>query len=231
MEEIATLTRDVELLRSVRSYTEFNRPTDRAGQVGEIGSQRWRDRVEARLEVLDRADMLVRITGHEKGASPAIVQPSGATTAPGHTPLDRDREIVRGWLGGGWTHEQMRDSGPCMESEAVRLHAARYLKAREFFAATGERLAAWREEGMSLAASPALDRPQLDRLDRLAGGVSAVMSDRERTLLLNLAAAIRSQSEASPREIRWLGRVASCGYRGVQTPPPGARAGAGGACR
>jgi hypothetical protein len=200
MEEIATLTRDVELLRIVRSYTELNRPTDRAGQVGEIGSQRWRDRVEARLEVLERADMLVRIAGQGQGASPAIVQPSGATTAPGHTPLDRDREIVRGWLGGGWTHEQMRDSVPCLESEAVRLHAARYLKAREFFAATGERLAAWREEGMPLAASPALDRPELDRLDRLAGGVSMVMSDRERALLLDLADAARSEREASLRE-------------------------------
>jgi hypothetical protein len=226
MEEIATLTRDVELLRIVRSYTELNRPTDREGQVGEIGSQRWRDRVEARLEVLDRADMLVRIAGHEKGASPAIVQPSGATTAPGHTPLGRDREIVRGWLGGGWTHEQMRDSGPCMESEAVRLHAARYLKAREFFAATGERLAAWREEGMPLAASPALNRPELDRLDCLAGGVSAVMSDRERTLLLNLATSIRSQSEASPREITRLLEVdikTDAGHGGAVSLTRGAR--------
>jgi hypothetical protein len=198
MSEIARLTRDAELLRYVRSYTALDRLIDSEGQVREVGSW-WRDHVESQLEVLERADMLMQVAGYRR-VSPAMAQTSAASDT-GRPPFDRDHEIVKGWLNGGWSPEQMRGSLPCFETEVVRLHAARYLEAREFFVATGEALAEWREEGVRLAARPALEESDLARIDRLVsdGGNSAV-GERERALLLDLAAAARSEREWSLRE-------------------------------
>ncbi len=210
MEEIARLTRDPELLRYVRSYTELDRPSELAGETRDVGSRRWRDRIEARLEVLERAEMLVRVTAQQQqlhGATRATARAVGVATATafaGRPSFDRDGEIIKGWLGGGWPDEQMWHSLPCIETEAVRQHAARYLEAREFFAAAGERLAARREEDGRLA-SPRLSLAELDlaRIGRLVGGDSSsspVTGERERTLLLDLVASARSEREASPRE-------------------------------
>lgn len=198
MMEIARLTRDAELLRHVRSYTEIDRPSDHEGQVLEI-SARWRDHVEARLEVLERAEMLVQIVGRHQGAS-LVMQQANTASDMKRPPFDWDREIVRGWLHGGWTTEQMRDSLPCFETEVVGLHAARHLKAREFFAVTGEALVEWREEGMQFAARPALEESHLDRLEILVSGEGSVIGERERALLLDLAASARSDREISLRE-------------------------------
>jgi len=197
MAEIARLTRDAELLRHVRSYTELDKPTDHDGQIREVSS-RWRDHVEARLEVLERAEMLVRVAG-QRGTSPALAQ-ARAVSDMERVPFDRDREIVRGWLDGGWTPEQMQDSVPCFEMEATKLHAARYLKAREFFVATGEALAEGREGGVRYAARPALEEAHLEHLDRLVSREVSVTGERERALLLDLAASARSEREASLRE-------------------------------
>lgn len=109
-------------------------------------------------------------------------------------------EIVRGWLGGGWTHEQMRDSVPCFETEALRVHAARYLKAREFFVATGEALSEWREGGMMFAVRPTLEETDLARIDHVVSGKGTVIGERERALLLDLAAPARSERASSARE-------------------------------
>jgi hypothetical protein len=126
-----------------------------------------------------------------------------------HRPLfDRDREIVQGWLDGGWTPEQMRDSLPCFETEAVRLHAARYLKAKEFFVATGEVLVEWRERGVRFAARPALEESHLDRISHLVSGEGARISKRERALLLDLAASAGSERDVSLRETTRL--IESC---------------------
>ena len=197
MTETAHLTRNAELLCHVRFYTDLDRPTDREGQVREVGSQ-WRDHVEARLEVLERADTLMQVAEH-RGVAPAMAQASAAPDT-GRPPLDRDREIVKGWLDGGWTHEQMRDSLPCFETEAVRLHAARYLKALEFFVATGKALAEWREGDMQFAARPALEEPDIARINRLVNGESTGIGERERALLLDLAASARSEHDAPLRE-------------------------------
>lgn len=195
--EIARLTRDAELLRYVRSYTDLDRPTDREGQVREVSS-RWRDHVEARLEVLERAEMLVQVAGH-RGVSSAMAQAGDASDA-GRLPFDQDREIVRGWLDGGWTPEQMHGSLPCFETEAARLHAKRYLNAREFFVAAGEALAEWGEEGLRLASRPALEESDLTRIDYVVGGDGTCIGEREQALLLELAASARSEREVNPRE-------------------------------
>lgn len=197
MTEIARLTRDAELLRHVRSYTNLDRPTDSEGQAREIGS-RWRDHIEARLEVLERADMLIQVAMRPR-VSTAMRQ-AGAASDAEPPPFDRDREIVKGWLDGGWTPEQKRDSLPCFETEAVRLHAARYLKAREFFVATGEALAEWHERGVGFAARPALEESHLDRISRLVSGEGARISEHERVLLLDLARSAGSEREWSLRE-------------------------------
>jgi hypothetical protein len=197
MTEIARLTRDADLLRHMRSYTEIDRPADREGQVREVGSL-WRDHVEALLEVLERADMLMQVTIRPR-VSPATAQ-SGAASGAVHPPFDRDHEIVKGWLYGGWTAEQMRDMLPCFETEAAGLHASRYLKAREFFIATGEALAGWREGDLRFAAWPALEEPHLDRISHLVGREGARTSERERALLLDLTASARSEGKLSLRE-------------------------------
>ena len=197
MTEIARLTRDAELLRYVRSYTDLDKPPDHEGQVREVGSL-WGDHVEARLEVLERADMLMQVTMRPR-VSPAMGQ-AGAASDAVRPPFDGDHEIVKGWLYGGWTHEQMRDSLPCVETEAVRLHAARYLKTREFFVATGEVLVEWREGGVRFAARPALEESHLDRISHLVSGEGARISKRERALLLDLAASAGSERDVSLRE-------------------------------
>jgi hypothetical protein len=205
MTEIARLTRDAELLRYVRSYTDLDKPTDREGQARAVGSL-WRDHIEARLEVLERADMLVQVAGHVE-MTPTIAQTNAASEVA--RPLfDRDLEIVKGWLDGGWTPEQMRDSLPCFETEAVRLHAARYLKAREFFVATGEALAEWRKQDVGFAARPDLEEPYLDRISRLVSREDARISKRERALLLDLAASAGSERDMSLRETTRL--IESC---------------------
>jgi hypothetical protein len=197
MTEIARLTRDADLLRYVRSYTGLDKPTDGEGQVQEVSSL-WRAHVEARLEVLERADILVQVSMRPR-VSPAMGQASTASDAV-RPSFDGDHEIVKGWLYGGWTHEQMRDSLPCFETEAVRLHASRYLKAREFFMATGEALARWREGGLRFVARPALEEPHLDRIAHLVSGEGARISKRERALLLDLAASAGSERDMSLRE-------------------------------
>lgn len=197
MTEIASLTRDAEMLRYVRSYTDLDRPIDNEGLVQEVSS-RWRDHVEARLEVLERASMLMRVVGN-KGGSPALAQASAASNT-GRAPFNRDSELVKRWLDGGWSHKQMRDSLPCFETEATRLHAVRYLKAREFFVAAGEALAEWREEGVRLAARPALEGSHLARIDRVVSGDGASVGEGERALLLDLAASAKSEGEWSLRE-------------------------------
>jgi len=115
-------------------------------------------------------------------------------------PFDRDREIVRGWFDGGWTPEQMRDSVPCFKMEATKLHAARYLKAREFFVATGEALAEGGEGDVRFVARPALEEAHFGRINRLVNEEGSVTGERERALLLELAASARSEREASRRE-------------------------------
>jgi len=197
MAEIARLTRDAELFRHIRSYTELDRPTGRESQVREVG-ERWRDQVEARLEVLELADVLVKVAGRPN-ASPARA-PAGAEAGAPRPPFDRDREIVNGWLLGGWTLDQLRDSLPCFEAENLRRHAERYLKGREYFGATCEALAAASEGIARLAARPTLDDQHLARIDRLVGGESRVVDDRERTLLRDLAALSATEREAGPRE-------------------------------
>lgn len=197
MAEVARLTRDAELLRYVRSYTDLDKPTDREGQARAVGSL-WRDHIEARLEVLERADMLVQVAGHVE-MTPAIAQTHAALEVA--RPLfDRDLEIVKGWLDGGWTPEQMRDSLPCFETEDVRLHAARYLKAREFFVATGEALTECRKQDVGFAARPDLEEPYLDRISRLVSREDARISKRERALLLDLAALAGSERDMPLRE-------------------------------
>jgi hypothetical protein len=197
MAEIARLTRDTELLRYVRSYTDLDKPTDREGQARAVSSL-WRDHIEARLVVLERADMLMQVTSHVEGI-PTITQISAASEVV-RPPLGCDREIVKGWLEGSWTPEQMRDSLPCFETEAVRLHAARYLKARAFFVATGEALAELWEGGVRFAARPTLEESHLDRISRLVSGEGARIGERERALLLDLAASVRSERDVSLRE-------------------------------
>lgn len=197
MEEIARLTRNAELLRYVHSYTKLNRPIDSEWQVREVGS-RWRDHVEARLEVLERADMLLQVSGH-LDVTPTIAQTSAASYVV-HPPFDRDREIVKGWLYGSWTPEQMHNSLPCFEAEAARLHATRYLKAQEFFVATGETLAGWRKGVVQFAARPGLEMDDLDRIHRLVSGKVSGISERERALLLDLAASVKSERDMSPRQ-------------------------------
>lgn len=201
MAEIAGLTRDAELLRHVRSYTDLDRPTDREGQIRAVGPL-WRDHIEAHLVVLERADMLVKVANHLK-VTPTISQTSAGSEVVS-PPFNRDLEIVKGWLDVGWTHEQMRDSLPCFETEAVRLPAARYLKAREFFVATSEALAEWRTQGVGFAARPALEESHLDRISRLVGGEDVRISENERALLLDLAASVRSEREWSLRETTLL---------------------------
>lgn len=197
MTEIARLTRDAELLRYVRSYTDLDRPTDREGQVRRVDSL-WRDHVEARLEVLERADMLMQVTMRPR-VSLAMGQ-AGAASDMERPPFNWDREIVKGWFYGGWTHEQMRDSLPCFETEAAGLHASRYLKAREFFMATGEALAGWREGDLRFVARPALEEPHLNRISHLVSGEGARISEHERALLLDLTASARSERKLSLRE-------------------------------
>jgi len=197
MTEIARLTRDAELLRYVRSYTELDKPTDREGQAREVGS-RWCDHVEARLEVLERADTLVQVAGH-RGASPAMAHALTASDT-GRSPFDRNSEIVRGWLYGGWTPERMHDSLACFEIEATKLHAARNLKALEYFVATGEALEEWRKRGVRFAARPSLEESHLDRIARLVNGEGTRIGERERALLLDLAALAGSERDVSLRE-------------------------------
>lgn len=197
MEEIARITRDAELLRHVRSYTDLDRPNDSEGQVREVGSV-WCDHIEARLVVLERADMLMQVAMRPR--VPAAMGQAGAASNAEHPPFNRDREIVKGWLEGGWTHEQMQHSLSCFETEATRLHAVRYLKAREFFVATGEALAEWREGFGQLAARPALDESHLGRIARLVSGEGTRPGERERVLLRDLAASAISEHEMSPRQ-------------------------------
>ncbi|HEV7375851.1 MAG TPA: hypothetical protein VGN95_14115 [Pyrinomonadaceae bacterium] len=221
MAEIARLTRDAALLSYVRSYTDLDKPTDRKGQVREVGS-RWRDHIEARLEVLERAEMFVQVAGR-RDVSSAIVQ-AGTASDTGRSPFDRDQEIVRGWLDSGWTTEQMRESLPCFETEVVRLHAARYLEAREFFVAAGEALAEWREGGMRLAVRPALEVSDLNRIDRLVSGEGSCIGERESALLLDLAASARLEREASSRETSRLLELSfkiDVGRRGEVNHPSG----------
>lgn len=197
MEEIARLTRDAGLLRYVRSYTALDRPAGGEGQDRYVGSL-WRDHVEARLEVLERADMLVQVS-RRSSVSKTVETPAGVTPNTARPSSDRDGKIVDGWLAGGWTPEQMRDSLACFESDGVRLHAGRYLRAREFFSATGGALAECREGTSALASRPALEDSHLTRIDRLAGGEVAAVGERERTFLLDLASTASAELEADPR--------------------------------
>jgi hypothetical protein len=202
MTQIAHLTRDAQLLRHVRSYTRLDRSTDSEEQVRDLGSK-WRDHVEARLEVLERADRLVQVTGQRD--MPQALDGVAPTTDPVRPIFNQNSEIVRGWLEGNWTHEQMLASMPCFETESARLHAARYLKAREFFVATGEVLAEERgAAGATFAAWPALEERDLTRITHLVGSEVSNIPERECALLRDLAAVSRSKDESSRREITRL---------------------------
>jgi hypothetical protein len=117
----------------------------------------------------------------------------------------------------------MRDSLPCFETEAVRLHAERYLKAREFFVATGEALAEWREGSVRFAARPALEEPHHDRIARLVSGQGIAIGERERALLVDLAASARSEREWSLRETTRLleSSLTIDAGRGIEVNRPG----------
>ena len=195
MEEIARLTRDAGLLRYVRSYTALDRPDGGEGQDRYAGSLR-RDHVEARLEVLERAEILAQAVGQL--GIPAARSRERAESRTAHTPYDSDAEIVNGWLAGGWSLEQMRDSLTCFKSDGVRMHAGRYLKAREYFAATGEALEEWRKGVSTLTARLALEESHLDRIKRLVGGEVTAIGERERALLLVLASGARGELGADP---------------------------------
>lgn len=192
MEEVARLMRDAELLRHVRSYTALDRPMGGEGEGQErYAGTLWRDHIEARLEVLERAEMLAQVVGQQ--GVPAARSREAAASHTGHPPFDHDAEIMTGWLAGGWTLEQMRDSLTCFESDGVRLHAGRYLKAREYFAATGEALDGCREGTTEFVRRPALEESDLSRIGRLAGGDVAAVGERERALLLDLASCARGE--------------------------------------
>lgn len=197
MEEIARLTRDAELLRHARSYTELDRPVDTEGQVRGVVLL-WRDHVEAQLEVLERAEMLLRVAGQLSVIT--VGARGGITSNAVRDSFDRDGEIVKGWLNGGWSPEQMRDSLTCLGSKSVRLHAERYLKAREFSEVTSEMLAECREGRLPPAVRPALEESHLARIERLLSEEVSAVGERERALLLDLASSAKSEHRAGPRE-------------------------------
>ncbi|HEX8292670.1 MAG TPA: hypothetical protein VF570_12990, partial [Pyrinomonadaceae bacterium] len=202
MEQIARLTRDAGLLDYVRSYTPLDRPEGGEGLARYAGSL-WCDHVEARLEVLERVGTLAQVLGERAASAEGAREGVSPHTAP--RPFDRDGEIVNGWLAGGWTLGQMRESLACFESDAVRLHAGRYLRAREYFAATAVAADECREVMAGAVGRPALEESDLARIRRLAGGDAAAVSERERALLLDLASCARGEIGAdSERAARLL---------------------------
>jgi hypothetical protein len=193
MEQIARLTRDAGLFHYVRSYTSLDRPEGGEG-LERYASSLWRDHVEARLEVLERAQTLTQALGERAASAEGAREGESPNTAP--RPFDWDGEIVNGWLAGGWTLGQMRDSLACFESEAVRLHAGRYLRAREYFAATAGAAEECREVMAGAARLPALEESDLHRIRRLAGGDAAAVGERERAHLLDLVSCARGETGA-----------------------------------
>lgn len=178
MTEIARLTRDAELIRYVRSYTSLDRPGEEEALAREVGA-RWGDEIEARVEVIERAAMLERVASAGRSVAPAHQSVYASESL--RPPLDKDHETVRGWLHGGWSTSQMRSSLGCFDDEGTRRHAERYVMAREYLGAVREALADSREGAERLAAAPALDASQVERINALLGRTGGGLEKHERT--------------------------------------------------
>lgn len=179
MTEIARLTRDAELLRYVRLYTQLERPIGSDEQVREMG-ERWRDEIEERLEVFERGEMLERVTRVNDQMTSMSPRPD-APVAVRFT-LDKDAEIVHGWLRGGWTTAQMQSSMACFEHETKRRHGERYLKAREYLEAVEEAFIASRADAENhLTARPALEASHFERIIALLSRTEGGLDLDERT--------------------------------------------------
>ncbi|MBA3241906.1 MAG: hypothetical protein H0T60_11830, partial [Acidobacteria bacterium] len=167
MKQMAELTHDAELLRHVHSYLILDRPGPAETTLSQAIGERWGEQIGARLGVYERARLLQDVAEANRQLreeSRAGDIPPGARMRG----LDPDQEIVRGWLGGGWTRRQMEDSAGLIADAGTSYHAGRYLKACDYLAAANEVLGQYRRGAEAMTAYPVLDQAQRHRLDALA---------------------------------------------------------------
>ncbi len=201
MREIALLTRDAELLRRVHAYDVLGRPTESAELCREVG-ERWRDEILARVEVLERGELLGRVAlrnlrgdgDGEPGEVPAVRTPA----------FDRDAEIVAAWSGGGWTTRQRRDSLGCFADECTRHHAERYLNSLDYLGAAREVLADYSAGADARAARPSFAEDDVARINGLLARAGALTDARDRAYWSEVTTYAAGSRELTPAKFQRL---------------------------
>ncbi|MGA9995968.1 MAG: hypothetical protein WBP93_11175 [Pyrinomonadaceae bacterium] len=185
MREIARLTYDAELLRYVHSYASLDMPVSREELSRKIG-ERWRDQILARLDVHELAEQLQRVA-HINSPSDASDSARDDTSSR-RLHLSPDERIVKGWLHGYWTTQQMKGTLQCIENDSTRYHAGRYVKSREYLEAAQEILVDSRRGNERLISYQPLENGDVARLQHLLEIEGAVSNEEERSLLRELVA-------------------------------------------
>jgi hypothetical protein len=199
--EIAQLSYNAELLRYIHSYTSLDKPVAQEDLGREIG-ERWRDQILALLEVYELAGQL-------EGVAQICGRPIGSIQARDNSNTcqvihDTDQQIIKGWLLGNWTMQQMRGSLACIENENTKYHAGRYIKAHEYFEAAKEIFIHYRRGAEWVITRPSMENGHVARIHNLLEQEEVVPNQEGRDLLHDLAVLVTNDQKPTAKRFERL---------------------------
>ncbi len=201
MREIARLTYDTELLRYVHSYALLDKAAGREELSREIG-ERWRDQIIARLDVHELAEQLERVA--RINGSSTISSQTGDNLGANRSLFNSDQQIVRGWLYGDWTIQQMRGSLACIENDSTKYHASRYVKVREYAEAAKEILEDYRRGAERLITRPALEDVHVSRINFLLEREMLKLDQKTRAFLQEIVVIVADNQKPTLKKFERL---------------------------